>query len=420
MGDDRVATPGVSVLVEDGSPRLGLRLQRGSEAHNGTGYPRDLASGEDLTRRDSNARFELERAHCRVDLSRGAKRSQGVVLGGADRAEGAEHDLARPVGDRTAMALDRCRARVREPVEEIAERLRIELVSEPGRVRETAIEDRDDPPLGPRRDSMVCGRRVRAGEAGILGEDSALQVAELLGGLHAELVERVSSLLVGVERLRLSAGPVEGNHQEEAKPLSIRILGHEHLELGDRLARPSCVDLGAEGLLEREDPQLRQTSDLVLREPFVRKVGQRGTAPELERFSRSPDPDEMLEPIGIELARIDLERVSTALRHDAVAPEELPQPTDVDLQRGGRRPGRLGRPELLDQPLGRNGLIPIQETASREARSAGRDRASAAPPRATPRARRESGSRAPSARSANPTPASRCPKHVLPRCEARG
>ena len=331
VGDDRIATPGIGVLVEDGSTRLGLRLQRGREAHNGAGDARDLPSGEDLTRRDSNARFELELAQRRVDLSRGAKRSQGVVLGGADRAEGAEHELARPVGDRTDVALDRCRARVREPVEEIAERLRIELVSEPGRVRETAIEDRDDLPLGPRRDGVVCGRRVRAGEAGILGEDSAVEVAELLGGLHAELDERASSLLVGVERLRLSAGPVEGNHQEEAKPLSKRILGHEHLELGDRLARAPCVDLGAEGLLEREDPELRQTPDLVLRELLVRKVGQRGTAPELECVSRSPDPDELLEPIGIELARIDVERVAAALRHDAVAPEKLAQPADVDL-----------------------------------------------------------------------------------------
>ena len=331
MGDDRVATPGIRVLVEDGSTRLGLQLQRGREAHNGAGEPRDLPSGEDLTRCDSNAGFELERAQRRVDLSRGAKRSQGVILGGVDRAEGAEHELARSVGDRTAVARDRSRARIREPVEQSAERLRIELVSESGRVREAAIEDRDGLPLGPRRDGVVRGRGARAGEAGILVEDSTVQVAELLGRIHAELDERSSSLLVGVERLRLSAGAVEGNHEEDAKLLSKRILGHEHLELGDRLARPSCIDLGAEGLLEREDPQLRQTSDLVLRELVVREVGQRGTAPELERVSRSPDPDEMLEPIGIELARVDLEHIAAALRHDAVAAEELPQPTDVDL-----------------------------------------------------------------------------------------
>ncbi len=59
-----------------------------------------------------------------------------------------------------------------------------------------------------------------------------LRVAQLTPELDAELLGQGSpGVLVGLERLRLAAGPIEGEHELAAQPLPQWMLGDECLQL---------------------------------------------------------------------------------------------------------------------------------------------------------------------------------------------
>ncbi len=61
-----------------------------------------------------------------------------------------------------------------------------------------------------------------------------MQLAQLPTGLDAEIVgERRSGLLVGIKRLSLTSGPVEGEHQLTAKLLTQRMSHHQTFQLTD-------------------------------------------------------------------------------------------------------------------------------------------------------------------------------------------
>ena len=62
------------------------------------------------------------------------------------------------------------------------------------------------------------------------------------------------------------------------------------LELADELGSATKLELGLDPLLDGGQPQLLEPGGLVLGERLVREVGQRRTAPELERFANEADP----------------------------------------------------------------------------------------------------------------------------------
>ena len=73
-------------------------------------------------------------------------------------------------------------------------------------------------------------------ETGILVQDLLVQVAQFAPWFDPEFVdERAACGLVGVQRLRLAAAPVEGEHQLAAQALAQRVLGDERLELARQL-----------------------------------------------------------------------------------------------------------------------------------------------------------------------------------------
>ena len=62
----------------------------------------------------------------------------------------------------------------------------------------------------------------------VLSEDRGLEVLEVSPRLEAELLaEAVASLPVDLERFRLPAGAVEGEHQPAAQPLPRRMCGDQ-------------------------------------------------------------------------------------------------------------------------------------------------------------------------------------------------
>ena len=89
-------------------------------------------------------------------------------------------------------------------------------------------------------------------ERRVLSEDRRLELPQLRARLESELVcQHATRVAVGLERVRLSARAVQRQHELRAKPLAVRMLGHEHLQLGHQLGLTPELEVGVDPLLER-------------------------------------------------------------------------------------------------------------------------------------------------------------------------
>ena len=147
-----------------------------------------------------------------------------------------------------------------------------ERVVEPGgELGELAVAAR-------RRRVRVVGARPLAGSAAgtserrVLGEDRPLELAQPLSRLDPELLDqRPARVLVGLQRVGLAVGAVEGEHQLRAQPLAVGVLADQGLELADDLGVATERELRLDELLQRRDPQVLEPGDLALREGLVRR-----------------------------------------------------------------------------------------------------------------------------------------------------
>ena len=156
--------------------------------------------------------------------------------------------------------------------------------------------------------------------------------------------------------------------------------GDELLQLADDVRMPAEGEIGLDPALERGQAQLLEPLDRRLRERLVGEVGERWPAPESEGLTqclgrRGGLPgaeralarlDERLERVQVELARLDAEQVAVSARDQvgvrrAAVLERSAQLQDVVLDdlRGRRR--RPLAPELVDDPIGRDRLIAMEE-----------------------------------------------------------
>src|SRR5215218_9055184 len=86
-----------------------------------------------------------------------------------------------------------------------------------------------------RSGSPERGRTRRWLQRGILCQDRSLQLPERGPWLDAELVDqRAASRLVALERVDLTAGAVQREHQLRLEALAPRVLSHQRFELGDQ------------------------------------------------------------------------------------------------------------------------------------------------------------------------------------------
>ena len=114
-----------------------------------------------------------------------------------------------------------------------------------------------------------------------------MELPQLGAGLDAEPVDEGGARgLVGLERLGLPPGPVQGEHQLGAEVLAERIRADERLELADQLRVAAVGEIVLDPLLEARESELLQAGDLGLGEALVGEVGQRVSSPEL----RAPAP----------------------------------------------------------------------------------------------------------------------------------
>ncbi len=142
------------------------------------------------------------------------------------------------------------------------------------------------------------------------------QALQCLSRLDPELLdERLSSVLVDVKRLCLTAATVEGEHQLAAQTLLQWVLSDERLELADEVEVPAERQVDVDPLDQRVQAKLFEPPDLMLGERLVRELGERRAAPHRERFAQqqrctfrvagrmrcAPVREAMTEPVDVEL-----------------------------------------------------------------------------------------------------------------------
>src|SRR5581483_239289 len=226
-----------------------------------------------------------------------------------------------------------------------------------------------------------CGGRRRV-QRRVLAEDRLLELPERRTGLEAELGDE-GAPRVGEdpERLRLPARAVEREHLLAAEPLPQRVLRRQRLELGRECRVPAERELRVDPLLDREQAQLLEPVDLGSRERLVCEIGERAAAPQRKPFleprqgaSRIPAGvraaallEESLEPVGVELLRLELEDVAAGARADELrVAERLAQPRDLVVEAVVCVAGRPLRPELVEEAVARDDLVRMEEQDRQE------------------------------------------------------
>ena len=113
-----------------------------------------------------------------------------------------------------------------------------------------------------------------------------MQLPQALARLDAELLgEQAARLVVDTQRVRLTAGAIEREHQLPAQPLAQRMTGDERLELGDDLGVTREREVGLDPFLDGGQAELLQAGDLLLRERVEGEVRERRAAPETQRLA---------------------------------------------------------------------------------------------------------------------------------------
>jgi hypothetical protein len=218
-------------------------------------------------------------------------------------------------------------------------------------------------------------RRAR-GELRVLRQYRLMQPLEVRTGVQPELLRQLAP--AGLERrkrLRLSARPVEREHQLPEKPIAERVRAHEGLELGHELGSATQGKVRFQALLVSLQPSLLELVDRVQRERLVLEVGQRRAAPQRERTLQqlgslggpaarerlAAIPQPLLEPVEVELALLDAQHVAGRPPVEPTLAHDLAQSRDVVLERVPRGRRRPLSPNPLDQAIASDSLVRPQQ-----------------------------------------------------------
>ena len=237
---------------------------------------------------------------------------------------------------------------------------------------------------GPAAPTSTCGGAVDRGRGRSdfrsLAQDRELELAELGRRLDPEVgIESGACVRVDLERVALSAGAVETEHQLAAKALPVGMLVDERLELGNEGRMTSTLKVRIDTGLDCRQSQLVETSDLRLSEGLVGEVGERRPSPQRERLAEGtrgmlcvpatrltlPFFDETAEAVCVDRVVRDVEAVAPMLEQNRFPlafdrTQGLPQSRDVRLERVLRGVGRVVGPQLVDQLPNRDNPTGVQ------------------------------------------------------------
>jgi hypothetical protein len=276
----------------------------------------------------------------RAQLERCPDRAQPVVVVGGRHPEDTQHAVASKPLCRSPVTHHGRRRLIPLAFEHVAACLGVERVS-------VAVECRDEhgdglPRLGRRAscdwDVGGCGRRA---DRRVLLQDRAVEFLQFGSRLGAELVDEYAPRRgVGLERVRLTSRPVQGEDQLVPESLAERMFGDERLQLRHQLDVAGAHQVDVDTRLLGGDAQLvevgRRRCDVL-----VGQVGEYRSAPERERapqqrcgllgLGRLGLGNQTPKPIEVELVRLDVEPVAGRAGLEPVA-EHAPQPPHVVLQ----------------------------------------------------------------------------------------
>ena len=210
----------------------------------------------------------------------------------------------------------------------------------------------------------LSGRGECREEVLVPAEHRLVQTPERGAGLDAELgVQEVAGPAEDLQRLGLTPGPVQREHEVPVQALPVRMLLDEAGELGGHLGVPSQSEFGLHQPLVRGEPRLLQPPGLVGDERAVGELRERRPPPEVQRRAQPVSGGfevaliqgsarlggEAAEPGRVE--RVGDDRVSAGPSGQDVGAVRPPQLVDVEVDvapRGRRRPVA---PDGGDQPV---------------------------------------------------------------------
>jgi len=207
------------------------------------------------------------------------------------------------------------------------------------------------------------------GEGGVVLEDPPLEGAEVGRRLEPELVQARSRVPVRGERVGVASRAVEGKHPLGLEPFAVRVRRDERVELPDERGVLASLEVGGDPRLEHGQAALLEPGGLCLGERLVGNAAERRPAPERERLPQVGGVArcaETAEPLGVELARLHADEVAGRPRHDALRAERLAEGVNVHLQRSARARGRALAPDPVDQPVGRDHLVRVEQEQRQE------------------------------------------------------
>jgi hypothetical protein len=205
-----------------------------------------------------------------------------------------------------------------------------------------------------------------------VSQDPALEVLELGARVDSELLhEDLSGAPIRLECVLLASGAVEREHVLGPKPLPVRLLDDQAFELRKQFVVTSERELGVVEPFLCVEPAIRETWRFCFGHAFTAQIAERRPVPQLEcrpqivggigRREPCCPLHQLLEPVDVELTRVQPELVAGALGLDPVGADRPAQAVDVDLKRLHRRAGRVGAPQGVDQPVPRDDAVRVQQ-----------------------------------------------------------
>jgi hypothetical protein len=173
---------------------------------------------------------------------------------------------------------------------------------------------------------------------------------------------------------------------EVCRERAYETIGSSNSFVGNEGGMTSERQVALDAQLERDEAKLLEPVGPALGERLVREIGKSGTAPEIERIpedrdgsGRVTDADEplpfrnqTLESRRVDIPVVDANQVPGHARDDSVRPQRLPQRVRVYLEGSLCRGREALTPDGVDQPLGGNDLVRMQQELGEHGARAGR------------------------------------------------